>query len=85
MDQPPGYHNNLRRNNHKRPSPYDQGDRVELVSTTDEHTDLKPGAKGTVTSVDGLGTVHIDWDEGGNLGMVPGEDEIKLIEKADES
>jgi hypothetical protein len=49
--------------------------RVELVWTTDPFTKLQPGDRGTVRFSDDLGTVHIDWDNGSNLGLVPGEDE----------
>jgi Domain of unknown function (DUF4314) len=52
------------------------GDRVQLVSTTDEYTKLTPGDLGTVSFVDGLGTIHVNWDSGSRLGMVPGEDEL---------
>ena len=55
------------------------GDRVELVSTTDPYTSLKPGDQGTVFSIDSLGTVHIKWDNGSNLGLVPGVDEWRVI------
>ena len=55
------------------------GDRVQLVSTTDPYTSLKPGDKGTVRHIDDLGTIHINWDCGSSLGMVPGEDVIKKI------
>jgi len=50
------------------------GDRVVLVATTDPWTRLRPGAVGTVGFVDSLGTVHVDWDSGSRLGLVPGED-----------
>jgi Domain of unknown function (DUF4314) len=56
-----------------------QGDRVELISTQDEFTMLKPGAKGTVTYVDVLGTIHVKWEGGSTLGLVPGEDSWKVI------
>lgn len=56
------------------------GDLVELVSTTDSWTRLAPGAVGVVKEVDSLGTVHVNWRDGGVLGMVPGEDEIRLVE-----
>ena len=55
------------------------GDRVELVSTTDPYTSLTPGDRGTVSHVDAVGTIHILWDNRSTLGMVPGEDVIKLI------
>ncbi|CRK56936.1 hypothetical protein [Alloactinosynnema sp. L-07] len=48
---------------------FQKKDRVELVNTTDAHTDLKPGDQGTVTFVDDMGTVHIRWDNGSSLGM----------------
>lgn len=51
-----------------------RGDRVELVSTTDEYTNLARGDRGTVTMVDSMGTVHVQWDRGNMLGLVPGED-----------
>ena len=56
-----------------------KGDRVELVSTTDEYTTLKSGDRGTVRNIDDLGTVHINWDVGSSLGMIPGEDVIRKI------
>lgn len=59
---------------------YAPGVRVELIHTTDEHTTLPPGTHGTVAFVDGLGTVHIDWDNNSTLGIVPGSgDEIRRL------
>lgn len=55
------------------------GARVVLVSTTDPYTNLEPGAEGTVFLVDAMGTVHVDWDGGSSLGMVPGEDSWQLL------
>lgn len=54
------------------------GDRIILKSTTDPYTNLKPGDKGTVDHIDDIGTVHIDWDNGSNLGLVPGEDVFEI-------
>jgi len=62
---------------------YKPGARVELVSMTDPHTDLKPGDRGEVTAVDSIGTVHIQWDSGSSLGAAYGADSIKLLSKAD--
>jgi hypothetical protein len=60
------------------------GRRVELVRCTDPYTTLKPGAKGTVDFVDALGTVHVKWDDGRSLGLVPGEDTWEVLPKGDE-
>ena len=46
------------------------GARVRLEHTDDPHTRLRPGALGTVRSVDDLGTVHVAWDDGSQLGLV---------------
>ncbi len=53
---------------------YRPGERVELIHSTDELTDLEPGARGTVIGVDDMGTVRVAWDCGSRLGLVPGVD-----------
>lgn len=69
---------------------YFKGDRVELVQTEDLYTNLKPGAKGTVESVDILHIptpeapyqkqVWIRWDSGSHLAMVIPPDTIKKVQ-----
>lgn len=56
-----------------------QGTRVELIHTTDRFTKLEPGATGTVQRVDDVGTVHIHWDDGTSLGLIPGEDQWREL------
>jgi hypothetical protein len=51
------------------------GDRVEVIRCYDAYTKLRPGTRGTVTLIDALGTVHVQWDDGRKLGLVPGQDE----------
>lgn len=48
---------------------YQPGDRIVLIATSDEHTHLAPGTRGTVTFVDDLGTLHTRWDDGSQLGL----------------
>ena len=50
------------------------GDRVRLVRCTDTFTRLRPGSLGTVSFVDDMGTVHVRWDGGSSLGLIPGVD-----------
>lgn len=58
------------------------GDVVELEHTTEPHTELKPGAQGTVAVVDSAGTIHVTWDDGHTLGMVPSAgDRIRLVHR----
>ncbi len=59
---------------------YSPGTRVELIRMNDPYNfDLRPGSQGTVTAVDSIGTVHVAWDCGSSLGVVYGEDEIRIL------
>ena len=59
---------------------YPTGARVELISMDDPYNiQLTPGATGSVVSVDDMGTIHVNWDCGSSLGLIPGEDEFKKI------
>ena len=62
---------------------YPVGTRVELVSMNDPYSKLKPGDRGTVKSVDDMGTVFVSWDCGSGLGVVYGEDRIRILESGD--
>jgi hypothetical protein len=57
-----------------------KGKRIELISTTDPYTELRSGDQGTIDFVDDMGTIHVNWDNGSQLGLVPGEDQFKLLE-----
>lgn len=54
-------------------------DRIRLVRTSDEYTNLKPGDEGTVVFVDSLGTVHVQWDNGSGLGLIPNVDAWEVL------
>ena len=59
---------------------YPKGTRVELISMNDPYnTKLIPGCKGTVISVDSIGTIHVAWDCGSSLGVVYGEDHCRKV------
>lgn len=58
------------------------GARVELVKMSDPYTRLKPGDQGTVSYVDDIATVFVNWDNGSGLGAAYGEDIIKRVEEA---
>jgi hypothetical protein len=59
-----------------------QGDKVELVRTTDVLTELCPGDQGVVTRFDfERQMVYIDWDGGSKLSMCLGAgDQIRTIQ-----
>ncbi len=59
---------------------YTPGTRVMLIRMSDPYTKLRLGDRGTVTLVDDIGTIHVNWDCGSSLGVVFGEDECRRIE-----
>lgn len=56
-----------------------KGARVRLISMNDVQAP-PVGTEGTVQYVDDAGTVHVHWDTGGSLGLVPGADEWEIVE-----
>ena len=59
---------------------YPRGTRVELVHMEDPfNTKLVPGCRGTVISVDSIGTIHVAWDCGSTLGVVYGVDTCIVV------
>ncbi len=62
---------------------YLPGTRVVLVKMDDPYTKIAPGTKGTVTGVDDIGTIHVNWDSGSTLGVAYGEDSCRKIEEED--
>ena len=60
---------------------YPTGTRIELIGMDDPYAPIESGTKGTVECVDDIGTLHTKWDNGRTLGIVPGEDQFKVISK----
>jgi len=58
---------------------YPPGTRVELIRMDDPYAALKPGDQGTVSFVDDIGTIFVDWDCGSTLGVAYGEDLIRRL------
>ena len=59
---------------------YPAGTRVELVIPMDDpFSKIPSGAQGSVEMVDDVGTIHMAWDCGSKLGLIPFEDLFKKI------
>jgi len=57
----------------------DKGRRIMLVSCFDPWATIKPGDKGSVDFIDDAGTIHVKWDNGSMLGLIPGEDKFSFL------
>lgn len=58
---------------------YPSGTRICLDYMEDDPHPIEPGTKGTVVSVDDIGTVHCRFDNGRSLGVIPGVDSFHKI------
>ena len=57
---------------------YTKGTRIKLIRMAD--IQAPPiGTIGTVQFVDDLGSIHMSWDNGGGLALIPGEDEFEIV------
>lgn len=63
---------------------YPKGTRIELLSTMNDMQGVEKGIKGTVAGVDDIGTIHMKWDNGRGLGLIPGEDNFKVLSRPQE-
>ena len=55
------------------------GTRLVLLSMDDPYAPVPSGTKGTVVHVDDAGQIHMEWDNGRTLAIVPGEDSFRKL------
>lgn len=55
------------------------GTRVRLNEMKDLYDPVPPGTEGTIDHVDSQCTLHVNWDNGRTLGVIPGEDRFSVI------
>jgi hypothetical protein len=57
---------------------YPSGTRVRLVRMDDPQAPPL-GTEGTVTGVDDMGSLLVDWDNGSRLNVIYGEDQVRRV------
>ncbi len=58
---------------------YPPGTRIMLLQMGDDPRPIEPNTKGTVQTIDDIGTLHCAFDNGRQLGIVPGEDSFRKL------
>lgn len=53
------------------------GKRITLIRMDDSQAP-ESGTKGIIKGVDGIGQIHVRWDNGSSLAVVPEEDEYLI-------
>lgn len=60
---------------------YPKGTEIELICMEDSQA-VPSGTRGIVDFVDDMGTIQMNWENGSTLGLIVGEDQFKVINKA---
>lgn len=55
------------------------GKRIRLIQMGNDPDPIEPGTEGTIDHVDGIGQIHVKWDNGRTLAIVPEEDKYEII------
>lgn len=55
-----------------------KGKRVRCIQMNDKYP-VPSGTEGTINYVDDIGTIHVSWDNGSTLGLVPNEDKYQIL------
>lgn len=59
---------------------YPAGTKLQLISMRDEKYPILPGTIGEVTHIDDLGSIHMKWQNGSSLALIPEVDSFKVLE-----
>ena len=56
------------------------GKRVKCIEMPDDPTPIENGALGTIRYTDDMGNIHVKWDSGRGLSLIPNVDKYEILE-----
>ncbi|MCI7494794.1 MAG: DUF4314 domain-containing protein, partial [Ruminococcus sp.] len=59
------------------------GTKLQLISMRDEKYPILPGTIGEVTHIDDLGSIHMKWQNGSSLAIIPEVDSFRVAPGAE--
>ena len=59
---------------------YPVGTKIQLISMRNEEYHVLPGTIGEVKWVDDIGSIHMRWENGSSLALIPEIDSFKVVE-----
>ena len=63
---------------------YPAGTRIRLNHMDDPYAPIPPRTTGEVSYIDDAGNIHMKWDNGRTLSLIPGEDDFTIITNEEE-
>lgn len=61
---------------------YPVGTKIQLISMRNEKYPVLPGTVGEVTHIDDAGSIHMRWENGSSLALIPEIDSFQTVSKA---
>ena len=62
---------------------YPVGTKLQLISMRDEKYPILPGTIGEVTHIDDMGSIHMKWQNGSSLAIIPEVDSFRVAPAAE--
>ena len=56
------------------------GKQIRMVEMVDDPQPIESGTIGVIYHVDSLGTIHVHWENGRTLGVVPNVDKYEVVD-----
>lgn len=60
---------------------FPKGTKIRCINMQDSIHPIPPGTVGEVEHVDDAGQIHMHWQNGSSLALIPGIDEFEVIER----
>ena len=57
-----------------------QGKRIRLTETMDDPQPIRKNEEGTIDFTDGIGQIHVKWDNGRSLAVIPNVDKYVILD-----
>ena len=57
---------------------YPKGTKLQLISMRNEKYPILPGTVGEVTHIDDIGNIHVRWQNGSSLAIIPEVDSFRV-------
>lgn len=64
---------------------YPAGTRIKLLKDMDDSQPIKAGEMGTVDFIDSMGSLHMRWDNGRSLAIIPDVDKFEVLEQPEKT